>query len=202
MLSKINMKLENIKNFFTLTMTVFLVTACHADDTPKAELPMIAFANGDTAQNCEDFNKLRSESKIAEDVNNHIIMANYLHCTLDDEALNAAKPYQVEASVLDTIANNLSVRQLPTSLSQTVAASDSFADAGFDINPDTSALVLSNDPDRIFTVELKDQLSDNSYLIWVSDQIKSGTYKAFYAAKVILNEDGTVVAQPFYDSGF
>ena len=196
------MKLENIKNIFTLIAILFLVTACSADDTPKAELPVIAFTNGDTAQNCEGFNKLRSEYKIAEDVNNYITMANYLHCTLDDEALNAAKPYQVEASVLDTISNKLSVRQLPTSLSQTVAAKDSFADAGFEVNTESNSLVLRNDPDRIFTVELKDQLSDHSYLIWISDQIKSGTYKSFYAAKVILNEDGTVVAQPFYDSGF
>ena len=186
---------------YIVTILCMSVVACQAQNNDTT-LPTILFENGEVAANCEEFNTLKQNYRVEETVNNQNLTVHYLPCSLDGDAKMNSGSFKVDVEVLENIMTGLKVRQLPTSLSQTVTPEDTFKDAGFEIDTESNSLTLTGDPNRNFRLILKGQQNANAYTLWVFDEILDASYKSYYPVNVTLNDDGSIDTSPVYESGY
>lgn len=157
----------------------------------------IELQNGLSVDNCSDYNEARKDSKIKEGSRNFSIASEYLDCSI----LPGLEPIVEANEILRLINSALRIRSIPTSLGMSVGRKDTFKVLDPNLNFDTHALEIVSE-ERNFKIFLKGRLQDK-VLIWIVDEIPKGTYRSYYPALLIISVDeGTVLASPFYESGF
>ncbi len=182
MLKTINTALNALAIFF------ISISICYAQNEIKMD-------NGQKANNCNIYNKLRESHKVREGVNNDLISSEYLDCSITPDL----KQVKNSPEILQAMYHKLRVRKLPTSFSQSVSRKDTFFDAGFTITPDSIAYQKE---DRNFSITLKGKITDNKYLIWVVDEILNGTYRSYYPAIAEISDNDNINITPYYQSGY
>lgn len=157
----------------------------------------IEFEDGQKVENCTDYNRLRETLFVEESVNNMVIQSEYLDCSLASLAGNIDNV----SFILDSIAKNMLIRSIPTSLGPSTEDSDTLAMTGFKVSLAQQAVEYVED-DHNLVITLKGRISDDTYLIWVTDEILKSTYRAYYPAKIRIDNNGDVTPSPYYKSGY
>lgn len=177
-----------------LILLAILMQGYSLDTNAKS---IIEFEDGQKADNCADYNRLRENLLVKESVNNMIVQSEYLDCSLPSltESIDDA------SIVLDSIAKNMLVRSIPTSLGPSVKRGDTLAMAGFKVSL-TRLAVEYTKGDHNVGIVLKGKVSDDTYLIWVVDEILESSYRSYYPAKIEIDDEGNVESIPYYKSGY
>lgn len=157
----------------------------------------IEFEDGQKVENCTDYNRLRETLFIKESVDNMIIQSEYLDCSLRSLTGNIDDV----SFVLDSIAKNMLIRSIPTSLGPSTEDGDTLAVTGFKVSLTQQAVEYASD-DHNLVITLKGRISDDTYLIWVTDEILKSTYRAYYPAKIRIDNKGNITPYPYYKSGY
>lgn len=156
--------------------------------------PEIRMESGKTASNCTVYNQLRESEAILESTNNMLASAEYLECSLPLK-LHEQKDY---SELLANALNIVRIRQFPLSLAQQVERQD-VLNSKFVFTGTNSLEYVEGHHNIVITV--KGSLSQNEYLLWVTDEILNATYRAYYPALLVVNKSNYVV-KPYYASGF
>ncbi|MCH1921270.1 hypothetical protein L9G15_17745 [Shewanella sp. A3A] len=172
-----------------LLLACLLTPLAHA--APKTAISM---ASGASVTDCEQYNALRATENLEETTVNMMIASEYLECSLTPAPQPVAQP-QV---VLQQIAEQLPIRAIPTSIGRR-ADKNMVLNAMFTLS-DEGTLRFS-EQQHIIDIRLKGQLSEHSYLLWISDEILDRTYRAYFPFVVEQTDDG-FSARPFYASGY
>lgn len=177
-----------------LILLAVLIQGCSLDTNAKTA---IEFENDQKVENCADYNRLRKTLFLKESVGNMIVQSEYLDCSLPslkggvDNAL----------FILDSILKNMLIRSIPTSLGPSTEDGDTLAMAGFKVSlPQQAVEYVKGDHDLV--INLKGKISDDTYLIWVVDEILKSTYRAYYPAKIKIDNNGHIEPLPYYKSGY
>lgn len=175
------------------TLTTFALFVLANTSFAKTQ---ISFPNDTFATSCAEYVLLRKNTEVLEHVNNKIIESEYLDCSLSKNL----KLVSNSSLILKTMLNQVGTRSIPSSLGPSVSRTETFEDTGFRLNEDVTAIKLER-PNRNFVISLKGELSKNTYLIWVVDEILDANYRSYYAAIFeVTGQSGKI--KPYYASGF
>lgn len=158
---------------------------------------IIEFENGQKVKNCADYNRLRATIFIKETVNNMMVQSEYLDCSLP----SLTESIENTSTILDHIAKNMLIRSIPTSLGPSAERSDTLAKAGFKASL-TQPTIKYTKNDHNVVITLKGKISEDTYLIWVIDEILNSTYRSYYPAKIRIDSSGKITPLPYYNSGY
>ena len=156
--------------------------------------PEIRMESGKVVSNCNDYNKLRKSELILETTDNMIVSAEYLECSLQ------SKPYKENnySELLDNILVVIRIRQLPLSIAQQADRQDVLK--SMFTSDGEHSLKYDKDHHNV-TISIIGSLSQNEYLLWVTDEILNATYSAYYPAVLVFTGSNYIV-KPYYTSGF
>ncbi len=174
-------------------LLVILFQGCSLNTNAKTA---IEFEDGQVVENCVDYNRFRETLLVNETVANMIVLSEYLECSLPSVTGRVDEP-----SILDSIVKKMLIRSIPTSLGPATDDNDTLAMVGFKVLLDQKAVEYVKD-DHNVTITLKGRLSDDTYLIWVVDEVLKSTYRAYYPAKIKIGNKGLVTSTPYYTSGY
>jgi hypothetical protein len=187
----------DIKQYAAILFSLLLIAGCK--NTPEYQAPLrpVVMENGLQVSSCDDYEQMRAAFRLRETYANQLASAEYLACSL---SLDLRADEQAE-STMRAIYHGLSVRELPTSLSPSVARGVSLSKAGFQLWLESSLLTFS---DEFTAIELqyKGKLENGNHLVWVSDKSTEGNYVAFFPAIIVMQAGKVVGAAPLYASGF
>ena len=155
--------------------------------------PEIKMESGKTASDCITYNQLRETELISESVDNMLISA-YLDCSVPIKLHNEHDYSALIANAL----NIVRIMDFPLSLAQHVGRQD-LLNSKF-VSTGNNSLEYAKEHHNIL-ITVKGTLSQNEYLLWVSDEILNATYRAFYPAVLVVNKGGYLI-KPYYLSGF
>jgi hypothetical protein len=161
-------------------------------------LTSIVLSNGQLVSNCQQYNHARSEHEIMQTVNNSIVSREYLPCSLQNTS-------PVQAAEADKIAKQLltlPLRRLPLSIAQLYGPKALLSEAGF-VQIDNKLLWSAEQHSLLVQVKAKASSASNRYLIWVSDVISDGNYRAHYPVWIKTSpKSNSISTEPVYPSGF
>jgi hypothetical protein len=150
--------------------------------------------SGKVVSNCTAYNQLRESESILETTNNMLVAAEYLECSLSSKLNKKNNSSDILANALDIVR----IRQLPLSLAQQVGRHDVLK-SKFVFDGEHSLKYDKGHHNVV--ISIKGSLSQNKYLLWVTDEILNATYRAYYPAVLVVNGSDYIV-KPYYASGF
>ena len=154
----------------------------------------IEFVSGAQATTCKQYNLLKDKEDIKEGNRNMMIASEYLECSLPSSLKLVKNP----KNIMSFIGKNLRIRDIPTSLGASVDDTTVIFDK---LKFDGKNAFILNDKYYYINLILKGKISVHSYLFWVVDEVLEGTYRVYYPF-IVKIEGKTVIAKPYYNSGF
>lgn len=174
---------------------IFLLFITWASVGESKKYNDINMADGRTVNNCTDYNLARNDVSLDESNDNMIVSAEYLACAYDFSIDSLVR----QDEIIDKLYAEFDVSKLPLSISQSVTAKATFKSLNWKLDKHGLKIEYSNnDVNIVISLERK---TKNGYLIFIADEILSGTYKSYFPAELIVTND-TIKVRPIYKSGW
>lgn len=101
--------------------------------------------------------------------------------------------------IFDKLYAEFDVSKLPLSISQSVTAKATFKSLNWKVDKKGLKIEYSND-DMNIVISLE-RKTKNGYLIFITDEILNGTYRSYFPAELIV-DNNTISVRPIYKSGW
>lgn len=174
---------------------IFLLFITWASVGETKKLNDINMADGQTVNNCTDYNLARNYVSLDESNDNMIVSAEYLVCAYDFSIDSLVR----QDEIIDKLYAEFDVSKLPLSISQSVTAKATFKSLNWKLDKQGLKIEYSNN--NVNIVISLERKTKNGYLIFIVDEILSGTYRSYFPAELIVTND-TIKVRPIYKSGW
>ena len=155
----------------------------------------ISMADGRTVNNCADYNLARNDVVLDESNVNMLVSAEYLVCAYEFSTGNL----EGQNKIIEKFYAEFDVSKLPLSITQSIAPNATFESLNWHLDKEEQKIVYSNnDINIVISLERK---TTSGYLIFIIDEVLTGTYRSYYPAELI-DDDNTLKVRPVYKSGW
>lgn len=184
-----------LKVFNTLVIVIVIVILLPGYGFSKETISM---SDDTSVNNCIDYNLARKNQNIFESSSNLLYASEYLECSLLDKNFKKIDKLYYESD-LKIVFKKFTLRSVPSSLGPRIDRSDTLYSLGGTLDLGNAKITLTDQDDN-FVLSLKGKIGDK-YLVWIVDEVLSGTYRSYYPALLTIDGD-KVTASPLYESGY